>query len=84
LNRETADPQGLLRVLGVFERNYKLSSADFYRAHVRDESPAAELSPCHREIWSGTYRRWLRDRGVDDSWRQSDATAVSRVRRLRG
>jgi hypothetical protein len=57
------DPQSLLRVLGVFERNYNLSSADFYRAHVRDESPAAELAPWHREIWSGTYRQWLRDQG---------------------
>jgi hypothetical protein len=66
-HNEVSDPHALQRVLGVFERNYRLSSADFYRAHVRDEAPAADLSPWHREVWSGTYRRWLRDREVDGS-----------------
>ena len=64
---EVSDALSLQRVLGVFERNYRLSSADFYRAHVRDEAPAADLSPSHREVWSGTYRRWLHDREADGS-----------------
>jgi hypothetical protein len=64
---EVSEALSLQRVLGVFERNYRLSSADFYRAHVRDEAPAANLSPWHREVWSGTYRRWLRDSGADAS-----------------
>lgn len=59
----------LQRVLRVFEDNYSLSSADFYRAHMRNESPAADLTPWHREIWSGTYRQWLHDQGTEDSWR---------------
>jgi hypothetical protein len=53
----------------VFERNYRLSSADFFRAHMRNEPPAADLSPWHREIWSGTYRQWLRRQGSEESWR---------------
>jgi hypothetical protein len=59
----------LQRVLRAFERNYRISSADFYRAHLRNEIPAADLSPWHREIWSGTYRQWLRSRGGVDSLR---------------
>lgn len=60
---------GVQRVLKVFERNYRLRSADFYRAHLRNEAPAAEVAPWHREIWSGAYRQWLRDRGaLDETW----------------
>jgi hypothetical protein len=66
-HNEVSDALALQRVLGVFERSYRLSSADFYRAHVRDEAPAADLSPWHREVWSGTYRQWLRGRGADGS-----------------
>jgi hypothetical protein len=73
VNKGATDPQSLLRVLGVFERNYHLSSADFYRAHVRDESPASDLAPWHREIWSRTYRQWLKGQGLDDPWRHADA-----------
>ncbi|MGH2960670.1 MAG: hypothetical protein ACRDL3_00535 [Solirubrobacterales bacterium] len=70
------DALALQRVLRVFEDNYSLSSADFYRAHMDDEPPAADLSPWHREIWSGTYRQWLRDQGAEDAWRL-DHTRVS-------
>jgi hypothetical protein len=77
-NRAT-DPQSLLRVLGVFERNYNLSSADFYRAHVRDEAPASDLVPWHRETWSGTYRQWLDDQEIDDSWRDREVAHSASV-----
>ena len=63
------DPEGLQRVLGVFERNYRLSSEDFYRAHLRNEPLAADLSVWHREIWSGTYRQWLRAQGSPEPGR---------------
>jgi hypothetical protein len=69
MERATLDPGGLQRVLGVFERNYRLSSEDFYRAHLRNESPAADVSVWHREIWSGTYRQWLREHGSEKSSR---------------
>jgi hypothetical protein len=70
MDKASLDPEGLQRVLGVFERNYRLSSADFYRAHMRNEPPAADLSRWHREIWSGTYRQWLRRQGSDpEPWR---------------
>jgi hypothetical protein len=59
VKNQSSDTFALQRVLVVFERNYHLSSADFYRAHLRDETPAAELSPWHREVWSGTYRQLL-------------------------
>ena len=74
VNNGATDRQSLLRVLGVFERNYKLSSADFYRAHVRDEPPAADLARWHREIWSGTYRQLLRGQGIEESWRLTEPT----------
>jgi hypothetical protein len=64
VKNESSDALALQRVLVVFERNYHLSSADFYRAHLRDETPAADLSPWHREVWSGTYRQLLRGKGV--------------------
>ena len=79
MNNRATDPQSLLRVLGVFERNYNLSSADFYRAHVRDESPASDLARWHREIWSGTYRQWLDNQGVDDSWRHAEPARSASV-----
>jgi hypothetical protein len=63
IDNATVDLEGVRRVLGVFERNYRLSSAAFYRAHMRNEPPAADLSAWHREIWSGTYRQWLRNQG---------------------
>ena len=63
------DAFALKRVLKVFESNYRISSAAFYRAHLRNETPAADLSPWHREIWSGTYRQWLRNRGGTDAVR---------------
>lgn len=69
MDEATLDHEALERVLGVFERNYRLSSADFFRAHMRNEPPAADLSPWHREIWSGTYRQWLRRQGSEESWR---------------
>jgi hypothetical protein len=69
MDEATLDQEALERVLGVFERNYRLSSADFFRAHMRNEPPAADLSPWHREIWSGTYRQWLRRQGSEESWR---------------
>ena len=72
VKKRATDPQSLLRVLGVFERNYNLSSADFYRAHVRDEPPASDLAPWHREIWSGTYRQLLRGQGIEESWRLTE------------
>lgn len=62
MNRNRHDVEGLQRVLRVFERNYRLSSAAFYRAHTRNEPPATELMAWHREIWAGTYRQWLRTR----------------------
>jgi hypothetical protein len=65
VKNESSDALALQRVLVVFERNYHLSSADFYRAHLRDETPAADLSPWHREVWSGTYRQLLRGKGVE-------------------
>ena len=70
IDNATLDPKGLQRVLAVFERSYRISSADFYRAHMRNESPAAEVSSWHREIWSGTYRQWLRKQGAEDAWRR--------------
>jgi hypothetical protein len=69
VDNATLDPEGLQRVLGVFERNYRLSSEDFYRAHIRNEPPAADVSAWHREIWSGTYRQWLRRQGSPELWR---------------
>lgn len=69
MDEATLDQEALERVLGVFERNYRLSSADFFRAHMCNEPPAADLSPWHREIWSGTYRQWLRRQGSEESWR---------------
>ena len=69
MDRATLDLEGLERVLGVFERSYRLSSEDFYRAHMRNEPPAADLSAWHREIWSGTYRQWLCQQGAEESWR---------------
>jgi hypothetical protein len=79
VKKRATDPESLLRVLGVFERNYNLSSADFYRAHVRDEPPASDLARWHREIWSGTYRQWLDDQGVDGSWRHAEAARSASV-----
>lgn len=79
MNNRATDPQSLLRVLGVFERNYNLSSADFYRAHVRDEQPASDLAPWHREIWSGTYRQWLDEQEIDASWRDAEAARSASV-----
>jgi hypothetical protein len=69
MDKGTLDQEGLERVLGVFERNYRLSSADFFRAHMRNEPPAADLSAWHREIWSGTYRQWLRRQDSEESLR---------------
>jgi hypothetical protein len=53
-------PDDLRRVLSVFERNYRVSSADFYRAHIAGDSFAEQLPAWHREVWAGTYRQWLR------------------------
>jgi hypothetical protein len=64
---EVREALDLRRVLSVFERSYRISSADFYRAHVRNEAPAVDLSHWHREVWSGTYRQWLRDRAAGRS-----------------
>ena len=72
MDKVTLDQEGLERVLGVFERSYRLSSADFFRAHMRNEPPAADLSAWHREIWSGTNRQWLRRQGSEESWRLAD------------
>ena len=72
MKKRATDPQSLLRVLGVFERNYNLSSADFYRAHVRNEPPASDLAPWHREIWSGTYRQLLRGQRIEEPWRLAE------------
>jgi hypothetical protein len=67
VKNQSSDALALQRVLVVFERNYHLSSADFYRAHLRDETPAADLSPWHREVWSGTYRQLLNGRGAESA-----------------
>ena len=67
VKNQSSDALALQRVLVVFERNYHLSSADFYRAHLRDETPAADLSPWHREVWSGTYRQLLNGCGAESA-----------------
>ncbi len=67
MKNQSSDALALQRVLVVFERNYHLSSADFYRAHLRDETPAADLSPWHREVWSGTYRQLLNGSGAESA-----------------
>lgn len=67
IDNPAVDLEALQRVLGVFERNYHLSSAAFYHAHVRNEPPAADLSVWHREIWSDTYRRLLHRQGVEET-----------------
>lgn len=72
--------EGVKRVLKVFERSYGFRSDDFYRAHLRNEAPAADVSPWHREIWSGAYRQWLRDHNaLDETWSMRASPGVPRA-----
>jgi hypothetical protein len=61
------DSVWLLRALGVFERSYGVSSADFYRAHTGNDTFAEGLPTWHREVWAGTYRQWLHADGATDA-----------------
>lgn len=59
------DTMDLERVLDVFERNYGVSSDDFYRAHLSNDSVATALPAWHREVWAGTYRQLLNSLAAD-------------------
>ncbi len=45
--------------LQAFERRYSLESAEFYAAHIRDDSEIVGHIPrWHRHSWASFYREW--------------------------
>ena len=51
------------RTLRAFERRYKMTSDDFFHAHVTDHESIASVPGSHRQPWAGFYRTWLRMSG---------------------
>jgi hypothetical protein len=70
MEKQTHNAASLLGILQTFEDGYKLSSADFYKAHVEnDDDVVGNLSGMHRQAWAGFYAEWRRMSGSSFSAR---------------
>jgi len=63
MKKRSYNAASIERTLRAFERRYEMTSEDFFRAHVADDTSVAAVPGSHRQPWAGFYRTWLRMSG---------------------
>jgi hypothetical protein len=66
MERRYYDSESLSRALELYEREFHMSSAEFFEAHCLDGETIAHVPHFHRNVWAGLYRDVIRMREGGD------------------